>query len=382
MSFGSQNDQYPDPDDLFSDTRMTFGEHIEDLRTHLIRAIKGFFIGFVLALIVAKWVLQFIAAPVERQLESFWNRYNQQQYQEIRAKMEKGAFANLGAIRMPVRLDLNQLRSALDLPAPKRDQPAIDLILSLEPLFEKMGIDDWIDPRKINSSHWVEINAQIADPLPFAADLVSLTDIVRPPKLSTLSIQEAFVVWFLVAMATGFVLSSPWVFIQIWSFVAAGLYPQEKKLVNVYLPFSILLFLGGVLICEFFVMDRAVEALLWFNEWLGLKPDLRLNEWLGFAIFMPLVFGLSFQTPLVMWILERIGIFNIDTYRRHRKISLFLMAVFAALITPSTDPVSMLMLWVPMSLLYELGIFLCWMSPPRNGPFDPDFPESDELVEV
>src|SRR5262249_11275201 len=170
----------------------------------------------------------------------------------------------------------------------------------------------------------------------------------RRPALSTLNVQEAFVVFFKVAIVTGFVLASPWVFYQIWSFIAAGLYPHEKRYVNVFLPFSLGLFLVGVLVCEFLVMPKAVEALLWFNEWLGLEPDLRLNEWLGFAIWMPVIFGLSFQTPLVMLFLERIGLFNVEAFRGKRRIVWFLMAIFAAVITPSTDAFSMLFLWLPM----------------------------------
>src|SRR5262249_55062551 len=140
-------------------------------------------------------------------------------------------------------------------------------------------------------------------------------------------------------------------------------YPHEKRLVNVFLPCSLGLFLAGVFVCEFLALPKAIEALLWFNEWLGMQPDLRLNEWLGFPIFLPPVFGISFQTPLVMFFLERVGILNVETYRNKRRISWFLMAVFAAVITPSTDPYTMLFLWVPMGLLYELGIFLCVLSP-------------------
>src|SRR5262249_31914256 len=136
----------------------------------------------------------------------------------------------------------------------------------------------------------------------------------KRPALTTLSVQEAFMVYFKVSIYCGIVLSSPWVFWQIWSFIAAGLYPHEKRYVNVYLPFSLGLFLVGVLVCQFFVMPKAIEVLLSFNEWVGIEPDLRLNEWLGFAIFTPLVFGLSFETPLVMLFLERMGIFTVQTF--------------------------------------------------------------------
>src|SRR5581483_10536370 len=109
----------------------------------------------------------------------------------------------------------------------------------------------------------------------------------RPPTLATMSALEAFVVYFKVSIYCGIVLGSPWIFYQLWSFVAAGLYPHEKRYVHYYLPISILLFLAGVLLCEFVVLPTALEYLLCFNEWMNLEPELRLNEWLSFAIWMP-----------------------------------------------------------------------------------------------
>ena len=120
---------------------------------------------------------------------------------------------------------------------------------------------------------------------------------------------------------------------------------------------------------------------MWFNEWLGFKPDLRLNEWLSFAIFMPLIFGLSFQTPLVMVFLNKLGIVGVETFQGKRKLAWFGMAVFAAVATPSTDALSMLFLWVPMSLLFELGIILIRMSPNEPGLGDDPLGPND-LVEV
>jgi sec-independent protein translocase protein TatC len=199
--------------------------------------------------------------------------------------------------------------------------------------------------------------------------------------MSTLNVQEAFMVWFKVCLVCGLVLGSPWIFWQIWTFVAAGLYPHEKRYVHVYLPVSLGLFLAGVVLCELFVIPKAIEALLWFNEWLGFKPDLRLNEWLGFAIFMPVIFGLSFQTPLVMLFLAKIGIVDVTSFQNKRRYFWFFMAVFAAVITPSTDALSMLFLWVPMSLLFELGIVLIKMQP-RGPDLDADVPDPEEMVEV
>jgi sec-independent protein translocase protein TatC len=176
------------------------------------------------------------------------------------------------------------------------------------------------------------------------------------------------------------IVSSPWVFYQLWSFVAAGLYPHEKRPVHVYLPFSVGLFLLGAILCQIFVIPQAIKYLLTFNEWLGLEPDVRLNEWLGFAILLPLVFGFAFQTPLVMMALYRIGLVPLDTYRNNRRLAWFLLAITAALITPP-DAVTLMFLWVPLVGLYELGILLCLLTP-KPPELDLDVPDPEDLVEV
>ncbi|HNO06944.1 MAG TPA: twin-arginine translocase subunit TatC, partial [Flavobacteriales bacterium] len=102
--------------------------------------------------------------------------------------------------------------------------------------------------------------------------------------LSTLSVMEMFFVYFKVAIVTGFVLGSPWIIFQIWKFIAAGLYPHERKYFTGYLPLAISLFLGGVAVCQFLIIPAALDALLSFNKWLGIEPELRMTDWLSFAI--------------------------------------------------------------------------------------------------
>ncbi len=378
----SSHDKYPDPDDMFSDTRMTFGEHIEDLRVHLIRAGVGFLVALIASFFISPFVLDFISKPVVRQLDDYWTRF----YQQQRKKMAH-SFRDVRPISTRLRLPRRELRDFLEAEYPGlkelgAPQPAIDVLPGVEAVLRGLDMDDLVKWNEIAKSSFVEFdNAQISDPGPVVIAMQETLLKFKPPGLTTLSIQEGFMVYFKVSLMTGFVLGSPWIFFQIWSFIAAGLYPHEKKYVNAFLPFSLFLFLGGVALCEFFVMDKAIQALLWFNEWLGLTPDLRLNEWLGFAIFMPLVFGISFQTPLVMFVLQRVGIFTVDTFRNKRRIAIFIMAIFAAIITPTLDPFTMTLLWAPMVLLYELGIYLCVYVPGRPL-LDLDVPEPDELVEV
>jgi sec-independent protein translocase protein TatC len=382
----SSYDRNPDPDDMFADTRMTFGEHLEDLRVHLIRGLVGFLVALFFSFFIGKYVLEFIAKPVEDQLAVYWDRYNQRRQTDILKEYQQGKLNNIPAIQTPIAIPRRDFRASMLNEFPELEKLAdkkvgLDLLPPLERFLQDMQLADLVEWNAISSDYLVFKNARLPDPLSLSAVIQKYNQLVRPPTLTTLSVQEAFFVYFKVCLMTGFVLGSPWIFYQIWSFVAAGLYPHEKKYVNIFLPFSLGLFLAGVLVCQFFVMTKAVEALLWFNDWLGFAPDLRLNEWLGFAIFMPLTFGISFQTPLVMLFLQRVGVFSVDAFRGKRRISWFVMAVFAAVITPSVDPFSMLLLWVPMGLLYELGIGLCVFLPGRPL-LDFEVPESEEMVEV
>jgi sec-independent protein translocase protein TatC len=180
-------------------------------------------------------------------------------------------------------------------------------------------------------------------------------------NLTALSATEAFVVWMLVSLVLGLIISSPLVLYELWSFVATGLYPHEKNYVYYLLPTSIVLFFAGVLVCQFFIMPAALEALFSFNAWLEIDPDLRLREWLGFAIMMPLITGICFQTPLVMLFLGKIGIFTAADFLAKWKIAVFILLIFAAIVSPSVDAVSLFILWVPMSALYFLGILFVRM---------------------
>jgi sec-independent protein translocase protein TatC len=142
---------------------------------------------------------------------------------------------------------------------------------------------------------------------------------------------------------------------------------------------SLGLFLTGVVVCQLLVIPKAIQGLLWFNEWLGLEPELRFNEWLSFALLLPVVFGFSFQTPMVMLFLAKLGILDADSFRKKRRMAWFVMAIFSAIFTPA-DALSMLMMWVPMVGLYELGIVMVQYS---ARPSEEEMESTpDELVEV
>lgn len=389
----SSNGTPPDPDDFFSETRMTFGDHLEDLRIHLWRAVAGFGVAVILSFFIGREAVNFITAPVKQQLREFYNHRVENTMKELQSDPtlqrvnEPTGFTKIYFLRDQLKAALkdepvekiNQFKR----PMWKKNENGTSEASLLDKLMRRSAVPDKKDDeQEVADKDLVGLWMAHGEPLKETGLMQEAFRIVGDfDTMSTLNVQEAFMVWFKVCLVCGFIIGSPWIFWQIWMFVAAGLYPHEKRLVHVYLPVSLGLFLLGVLVCEFLVIPRAIEALLWFNEWLGLKPDLRLNEWLGFAIYMPLIFGLSFQTPLVMLFAARLGVVNADSFRNKRRYAWMGMALFAAIITPSTDALSMLFLWVPMSLLFELGIWLIKMTP--NEPeLGEDVPDSEEMIEV
>lgn len=378
---------FSDPDDYFASTRMSFGDHLEDLRKHLIRAGIGFLVGFIFSFFIGHLVLKWIKDPVERQLRE----YRDAQVVKIEKMVATGTLT-------PELLQTNQPTKFLYYAIPKQAiaaaaQGKIDPNFRFEwkPSLPKdpnqagestAGTKE--DPNRVlvTPDDCILIPVSIYDPLGVSLSLnSSLRESRGENQLATLAIQEPLMIYFKVCVVTGIVLGSPFIFWELWTFVAAGLYPHEKKYVYIFLPFSLGLFLGGVFICQFLVMPVAVMALLGFNDWIGLTPDLRLSEWLGFAIMMPLVFGVSFQTPLVILFLDSLGILDVKEIQGKRGIVWFSMSIFAAVITPSADPFSMMMLWIPLGLLFEIGILLCKLRNRRND-LEIDVPDRDELLGV
>jgi sec-independent protein translocase protein TatC len=198
-------------------------------------------------------------------------------------------------------------------------------------------------------------------PLEFEnSSLITAVDanVERNDALVALGPMEPAVIFCGVALVTGLVLASPWVFYQVWAFIAAGLYRHERAFVYKFLPYSLGLFLGGVFLCFFAVVPLALHFLLEFDAWVGVKPMLSLGEWMGVATILPLVFGLCFQTPLIMLFLSRVGVFTADQYRAKRRLAILIIVIAAAVLTPGPDITSMVFLSIPMLLLYELGIVL------------------------
>src|SRR5690606_17812732 len=220
----------------------------------------------------------------------------------------------------------------------------------------------------------VHIDTEVTDLIKKLA--IPMAEALGQDRLKTFSVQEGFMMYFKAALGAAIVIASPWVFYQLYSFVAVGLYAHERRFVNLSLPFSVLLFLSGVFLCYFIMFPYMLQFFLGANSWMDLEPEIRLNEWVGFAVMITLLFGVMFQLPLLMLTLERVGIVTYEMLAGKRKIAIFVNFIVAAIVTPA-DPTTQIALAVPMCLLFELGLLLMRYFQ-RSNPFAVPDPVAEE----
>lgn len=331
--------------DLFDDSTMSFGEHLEVLRVHLWKALIGLTLCVIVALYFGDRIVAVVRGPIDRALAEHG----------VEAKDDLGDFDFWGQMKAMFGggSAINE-----EIAAEKASgQPSSTIRVKLKASAIAAALHDF-DPEAYPAPPEVADEKLIAIELSsphFARFKKTAEDFAKPV---TLNVQEAFMTYIKVACVAGLLLASPWVFYQIWLFVAAGLYPHEQKYVYIYLPVSIGLFLGGAVFCFFAVFPFVLKFLLGFNQMLEVWPQIRLSEWISFAILLPVLFGVSFQLPLVMLFLERISVFEANDYQQKRRMAIFVISIISMLLTPA-DPMSMMLMMIPLLVLYELGILMC-----------------------
>lgn len=474
-------------DDYFKGSTMSFGEHLEELRTCLINAIWGLMIGIVVGFLTAPTVVKFFKGPIEIALVQFYvdkavkdldvrfgkkppvellNLVKEREMVPEYLQIEPSEFLHNLQVAHPGQFDhvgfspytiqgedfeqyhkrsfyfgigeslyttptTAQLAGRLkregesDQPSPGKrvwemlDQDdrklvieiageteekvtksqrrllavALDRLLTKPELYQSEEFQklEGAEASKSSIKDLREVLSKSKEPKP--GDVRQLNKLlvasyfaseIRPPQLTlvdmpvwkpvrirvqALNAQEAFMIWMKASFMTGLVLSSPWIFYQIWIFVSAGLYPHEKGYVFTFLPISFLLFGAGALLAIGFVFQPVLNFLFYFNGLLEIDPDPRIGEWLGFVLLLPLAFGLSFQLPLVMLLINRIGLVSVQAYLEHWRVAILVIAVSAMIITPGGDPYSMLLMMAPLVGLYFLGIGMCKWMPQGRNPF-------------
>ncbi|EGF25055.1 twin-arginine translocase subunit TatC [Rhodopirellula baltica] len=363
-------------DDLFDNSTMTFGEHLEELRGSLVKAIIWLLIGLAVGLMFANRVVRFIQEPLKQ------------------AIIEYNADRDLKEMGLPDRkedpqvsrfyefLTSNSLVADVVYTLPSGSVPvatgdmveppeATGTAVESEPgeknspdVEAEAGESAALDiPERITTAELMKSMGTIPNP----DELVPMIQLRRSERgLSSLKIEEPFMIWVKAGLIVGAVLASPMIFYHLWSFVAAGLHSHERRYVYVYLPFSVVLFVSGVVLAFGLVLHYVLTFLLQFNGSMDVAVEPRLTYYVNFVLMLPLGFGVAFQLPLVMLFLQRIDLIQTQDYINSWRVAVLVIFVISMIVTPA-DVTSMVALAVPLLFLYFLGIVMCAYMPRGRG---------------
>tara|TARA_B100000242_G_scaffold206857_1_gene150098 strand:+ start:261 stop:1025 length:765 start_codon:yes stop_codon:yes gene_type:complete len=189
----------------------------------------------------------------------------------------------------------------------------------------------------------------------------AVKDEQKSRRLIFTALHETFITYIKVAFFAAIFFGSPVLLIQIYKFIAPGLYKNEKKAILPYLISTPILFLLGGLLVYYLVMPLAIKFFLSFetlgsNTSLPIQLEAKVNEYLSLIMRLIFAFGISFQLPILLNLLARIGIVNADYLRTRRRYVIVIIFTLAAILTPP-DPITQVGLAIPLLLLYELSIF-------------------------
>ena len=307
------------------DTTMSLGDHLEELRARLILAILGLLVGTVFCLFFGKQIISFIEGPYDRIMKGYAEE-KVEEFQTPWVYLSDVFFSNM----------LRAIES--DPNAPE------------------------IDPNVVTYAHNIyadTVALLVKDPNYVAA--VAEVHSSASGKLTVLAPADAFTGFMKISLIAGLIMSSPWVFYHLWMFVAAGLYTNERRYVRIAVPFSTALFVIGALFFLLVVAPLSLKFFLGFGHYIGVSSNWTFEKYVSFVTMLMLVFGLGFQTPIAIFVLNRTGLVSIAALKNSRKYVIVGMFALAAVATPP-DVISQITLAIPLYALFELGILLSWLA--------------------
>jgi sec-independent protein translocase protein TatC len=175
--------------------------------------------------------------------------------------------------------------------------------------------------------------------------------------LQTLKPTEGLETYFKVALLAGAIIAMPVILVQFWLFISPGTTEQERRYIYIFIPSALVLFLLGIAFAWFVLAPAAIFFLANFMTEI-FKTDWTGQEYIGFVMRLVFWMGVAFELPIVAYFVARIGVVTSQNLRDQWRVAIVAIAVLAAIITPSIDPVTMLLTMAPLLVLYMLSIGL------------------------
>ena len=332
--------------------QMSFLEHLDELRRRLIRSFLFIIIATTACWFLSAPIYSFLAAPVERALADAQQRQVPiagQTGTELLAPLASLKEIDSGRYVFPeeTKLGNSLIPSGASVNARVfKDAEGKLALFTDEPLIA----GDVVIPKG------VRLRANLS-----AAEAYSgIND-----KLIVTSALEPFSLYIKVSLYAAVVVSVPFLLFQIWGFVSPGLYPHERAYITPFITLSSISFVLGAAFAYYVIFPPAARYLL------GLGSDFRLllkaDDYFDFIILVMLGMGVVFQMPAITYVLARIGLVTAGLLVRIWKISLVVILVAAAVLSPTNDIPNMLLFAAPMLVLYVVSIFVAWIfNKPRT----------------
>lgn len=231
-------------------------------------------------------------------------------------------------------------------------------------------IYDWLRVPLFDA--WSARNAQL-----IAAGKTGLGD----PVMSYAALTEPFWVNMSIALWAGIFVASPFIFYQLWKFIAPGLYKRERKITVSFAVFSALMFTGGAVFCLYFVLPNLYDFLIGYVDPDRYKPVLMMQQYLDLTREMMLAFGAIFELPLLLYFLSIIGLVTHRGLWKFNRWFVVISFVVGAILTPTPDVVSQIMMAGPMIILYNISILLSWGVTSKREKADALLREKERIAD-
>ncbi len=172
-----------------------------------------------------------------------------------------------------------------------------------------------------------------------------------------------------VAIVSGVIIALPYILYELWAFIAPGLMPKERKYIKWIVFFTTFCFFAGIAFSYFVMLPAALQFFAGFGS-ASIANNIAISEYMNFVVSVLLASGVVFELPMVSWFLSKIGILTPAFMRHYRRHSIVAIFIIAAFLTPGTDPVSQVLLALPLMGLYEISIWVsawAWRGKKKAG---------------
>lgn len=346
------------------DHEKPFLEHLEDLRVMIFRIVITLLISMIVCFTFQEQLMSVLRRPVDQ----VWQR-------EMQSKLPDKTDKDARFVTVAGWEEAKAMAHAVVALSPEQReafyklQPDQELVFHAQAALVLRSVVALPDDQREAFVQGLDASDELKKQVLLLSKLGTDPEISNRGNLkmmSALKPTETFMLSMKLSMFAGIILAFPLLLMYILQFVLPGMHAHEKKVLWPAMAIGFGLFLCGVCFAYFEVLPR---ALTFFHQWsggLGVSNDWRIGEYISFATSFTLLFGLSFELPVVVMVFVKLGLLSYETMSRTRAYAILAIVVAAALLTPTPDVMTMTLMAAPMLILYELCIWLAWLDRRKN----------------